>query len=83
MELNLTSNIEPFCSERNSRDLVRSTEDAHNYYHNKIGIYGWRKRCIYAFILTLLIMVILNLALSLWVLKVLEFSIVSAITIFK
>lgn len=43
----------------------------------KIGIYGWRKRCLYILVLTLLIMVIVNLALTLWVLKVMEFSSVS------
>ncbi|KRT83178.1 hypothetical protein AMK59_3363, partial [Oryctes borbonicus] len=40
----------------------------------KTGIYGWRKRCLYILVLTLLIMVIVNLALTLWVLKVMEFS---------
>ncbi|KAF6198984.1 hypothetical protein GE061_007007 [Apolygus lucorum] len=39
-----------------------------------IGIYGWRKRCLYLLILTLLVLVILNLALTLWVLKVMEFN---------
>lgn len=43
-------------------------------YHFKIGIYGWRKRCLYILILGLLVMVIINLALTLWVLKVMEFS---------
>nr|XP_022902524.1 delta-sarcoglycan-like [Onthophagus taurus] len=40
----------------------------------KVGIYGWRKRCLYILVLGLLIMVIINLALTLWVLKVMEFS---------
>ncbi|XP_018331747.1 delta-sarcoglycan-like [Agrilus planipennis] len=40
----------------------------------RIGIYGWRKRCLYVLILGLLIIVIINLALTLWVLKVMEFS---------
>lgn len=40
----------------------------------KIGIYGWRKRCLYVLILGLLVMVIINLGLTLWVLKVMEFS---------
>ncbi|XP_024085782.1 delta-sarcoglycan-like [Cimex lectularius] len=39
-----------------------------------IGIYGWRKRCLYLLILSLLVLVILNLALTLWVLKVMEFN---------
>lgn len=43
-------------------------------YSFKIGIYGWRKRCLYFLILGLLVMVIVNLALTLWVLKVMEFS---------
>lgn len=51
-----------------------------NFSQIKIGIYGWRKRCIYGFILTLLIMVILNLALSFWILKVMEFSPVGGFT---
>ncbi|XP_044730838.1 zeta-sarcoglycan [Chrysoperla carnea] len=45
-----------------------------SHYNFKIGIYGWRKRCLYLLILGLLIMVIINLALTLWVLKVMEFS---------
>ncbi|CAE1153325.1 unnamed protein product [Acanthosepion pharaonis] len=40
-----------------------------------VGIYGWRKRCLYAFILLLMIIVIMNLALTVWILRVLDFSI--------
>ncbi|XP_074097303.1 sarcoglycan delta isoform X1 [Cotesia typhae] len=40
----------------------------------KFGLYGWRKRCLYSLVLGLMIMVILNLALTLWLLKVMEFS---------
>ncbi|XP_018565194.1 gamma-sarcoglycan [Anoplophora glabripennis] len=43
-------------------------------YNFRIGIYGWRKKCLYILILVLLVMVIVNLALTLWVLKVMEFS---------
>ncbi|XP_056638590.1 gamma-sarcoglycan isoform X1 [Diorhabda sublineata] len=43
-------------------------------YNFRIGIYGWRKKCLYFLILVLLIMVVVNLALTLWVLKVMEFS---------
>lgn len=46
-------------------------------YNFRVGIYGWRKRCLYLLILGLLVMVIVNLALTLWVLKVMEFSSVS------
>lgn len=46
-------------------------------YNFRIGIYGWRKKCLYVLILVLLVMVIVNLALTLWVLKVMAFSSVS------
>lgn len=71
-----TSSLQQYSAERISRDF-KPSENIQNHYNNKIGIYGWRKRCIYALILSLLIMVILNLALSLWILKVMEFSVVS------
>lgn len=40
-----------------------------------IGIYGWRKRCLYSFVLLLMVVVIINLALTVWILRVLDFSI--------
>lgn len=43
----------------------------------RVGIYGWRKRCLYLLILVLLLMIIINFSLTLWVLKVMEFSSVS------
>jgi len=43
----------------------------------KIGIYGWRKRCIYLFIVIMMATVIVNMALTIWILRVLQFSIVS------
>ncbi|KAI8798407.1 delta-sarcoglycan, partial [Biomphalaria glabrata] len=39
-----------------------------------VGIYGWRKRCLYAFVLALMIVVIMNLALTVWILRILRFS---------
>lgn len=39
------------------------------------GIYGWRKQCLYATILFILIIVIMNLALTAWILRVLNFNI--------
>jgi gamma-sarcoglycan len=47
----------------------------------KIGIYGWRKRCLYLFVLLLLVILVVNLALTIWILKVMWFSPVS-ITLF-
>ncbi|XP_012288120.1 delta-sarcoglycan isoform X2 [Orussus abietinus] len=40
----------------------------------RLGVYGWRKRCLYSLVLGLMVMVIVNLALTLWLLKVMEFS---------
>lgn len=44
-------------------------------YH--IGLYGWRKKCLFLLILGLMVLIIVNLALTLWILKVMEFSSVS------
>lgn len=44
-------------------------------YH--IGLYGWRKKCLFVLIVGLMILIIVNLALTLWILKVMEFSSVS------
>ncbi|KAH0951247.1 hypothetical protein HN011_010438 [Eciton burchellii] len=43
----------------------------------RLGIYGWRKKCLYSFVLILMITVILNLALTVWIFKVMGFSSVS------
>ncbi|VDM61590.1 unnamed protein product [Angiostrongylus costaricensis] len=40
----------------------------------RVGIYGWRKRCLYIFILILTIIIVLNLALTAWIMSVLDFS---------
>ena len=42
-----------------------------------IGIYGWRKRFLYCCVLLLVIVIIVNLALTIWMLVILEFSYVS------
>ncbi|XP_061659381.1 delta-sarcoglycan isoform X5 [Syngnathoides biaculeatus] len=57
------------CSHRNN---VQSSEPAHVY---KVGIYGWRKRCLYFFVLLLMILILVNLALTIWILKVMNFTI--------
>lgn len=43
-----------------------------------LGLYGWRKKCLYALILGLALLIVVNLALTLWILKVMEFNTVSA-----
>ncbi|XP_066092951.1 gamma-sarcoglycan isoform X1 [Saccopteryx bilineata] len=51
--------------------LIQRPESQHVY---KIGIYGWRKRCLYLFVLLLLIILLVNFALTIWILKVMWFS---------
>uniref|UniRef100_A0A8C5NWH7 Gamma-sarcoglycan n=1 Tax=Jaculus jaculus TaxID=51337 RepID=A0A8C5NWH7_JACJA len=51
--------------------LVERPESQNVY---KIGIYGWRKRCLYLFVLLLLAILVVNLALTIWILKVMWFS---------
>uniref|UniRef100_A0A182YCM7 Uncharacterized protein n=1 Tax=Anopheles stephensi TaxID=30069 RepID=A0A182YCM7_ANOST len=43
----------------------------------QLALYGWRKKCLYALIFILMVMIIVNLALTLWIMKVMEFSSVS------
>uniref|UniRef100_A0A673IAK3 Sarcoglycan zeta n=1 Tax=Sinocyclocheilus rhinocerous TaxID=307959 RepID=A0A673IAK3_9TELE len=46
-----------------------------------VGIYGWRKRCLYFFILLLLVTMIVNLALTIWILKVMNFTVDSPLVL--
>ncbi|XP_066555729.1 gamma-sarcoglycan isoform X1 [Amia ocellicauda] len=45
-----------------------------NQYVYKIGIYGWRKRCLYLFVLLMLIILVVNFALTIWILRVMWFN---------
>ncbi|GIY85663.1 gamma-sarcoglycan [Caerostris extrusa] len=47
----------------------------HNSSVYRIGIYGWRKRCLYLLVVTLFFMVVVNLALTIWIIRVMDFSI--------
>ncbi|VDK41857.1 unnamed protein product [Anisakis simplex] len=40
----------------------------------RVGIYGWRKRCLYCFICVLTVVVVLNLALTVWIMTILDLS---------
>ncbi|KAG9469024.1 hypothetical protein GDO78_021369 [Eleutherodactylus coqui] len=51
-----------------------SIERPERQYVYNIGIYGWRKRCLYLFVLLLLIILVVNFALTIWILKVMWFS---------
>uniref|UniRef100_H3BWY7 Gamma-sarcoglycan n=1 Tax=Tetraodon nigroviridis TaxID=99883 RepID=H3BWY7_TETNG len=43
-------------------------------YVSAVGIYGWRKRCLYLFVLLLIIILVVNLALTVWILRVMWFN---------
>lgn len=61
------------------RTTMPSSEGPQVY---KVGIYGWRKRCLYFFVLLLMILILVNLAMTIWILKVMNFTIVSKNTRF-
>ena len=42
----------------------------------KIGIYGWRKRCVYFLILLIMVVTIINLSLVIWIMRVMDFNLV-------
>ena len=44
---------------------------------NPIGLYGWRKRCLYLVIVLLVVVLLVNLGLTLWILIVLDFNTVT------
>ncbi|XP_026553590.1 zeta-sarcoglycan isoform X2 [Pseudonaja textilis] len=46
-----------------------------------VGIYGWRKRCLYFFVLLLLVTMIVNLAMTIWILKVMNFTVESPLVL--
>ncbi|KAJ8400345.1 hypothetical protein AAFF_G00397280 [Aldrovandia affinis] len=48
-------------------------DDTSDYIY-KIGIYGWRKRCLYLFILILIVILTVNFALTIWILRVMWFN---------
>ncbi|XP_030631968.1 gamma-sarcoglycan [Chanos chanos] len=58
---------------------ITTSEDVGNLspvpeYIYKIGIYGWRKRCLYLFVLLLIIILVVNFALTIWILRVMWFN---------
>ncbi|XP_028817391.1 gamma-sarcoglycan [Denticeps clupeoides] len=48
--------------------------DSVSEYIYKIGIYGWRKRCLYLFVLLLIVILVVNFALTIWILRVMWFN---------
>lgn len=71
-----SSSVVGTASHSNSRSSGTNSEE---FY---LGLYGWRKKCLYFLILSLAILIVVNLALTLWILKVMEFTTVSLCAIF-
>lgn len=46
-----------------------------------LGLIGWRKKCLYTLLLLLTVLIITNLVLTLWILKVMEFSTVRTVAV--
>ena len=63
-------------SSRTTQDVDWNNTDPSKVEY-KIGIYGWRKRCVYFLILLILIIAIINLSLTIWVMRVMDFNWVS------
>uniref|UniRef100_A0A3P9N6Y4 Gamma-sarcoglycan n=1 Tax=Poecilia reticulata TaxID=8081 RepID=A0A3P9N6Y4_POERE len=61
---------EQYVSTTQGVDAPRPVPD-HIY---KIGIYGWRKRCLYLFVLLLIVILVVNFALTIWILRVMWFN---------
>ena len=50
--------------------------------NNPIGVYGWRKRCLYFFVLLLVVILLVNLGLTIWIVLVLKFNLVSVYVLY-
>ncbi len=72
---------EQLLSTNNYCDRVRQSEysdhfDGFKDHECKIGIYGWRKKFLYILIILIAAFVLINAALTLWIVSVLNFSMV-------
>ncbi|XP_052608021.1 zeta-sarcoglycan isoform X5 [Peromyscus californicus insignis] len=74
-ELKMTREQYILATQQNS---LPRTENAQLY---PVGIYGWRKRCLYFFVLLLLVTMIVNLAMTIWILKVMNFTVDSPLVL--
>lgn len=70
------------------QDTNQSNDDIDYARHDpvniiyKIGIYGWRKRCLYLLILIITVITIINLALTIWIMHVMNFNLVRSTTMY-
>jgi hypothetical protein len=73
----LTLNVEP--NNNNNQQQPSSQNNINQQRNNNRStfIYGWRLHCLYFVIFLLMVLISINLALTLWILKVMEVSSVS------
>ena len=70
------------------QDTNQSNDDIDYARHDpvniiyKVGIYGWRKRCLYLLILIITVITINNLALTIWIMHVMNFNLVRNIVLY-
>lgn len=60
--------------------LILASRSLHLQQAYPAGLHGWRKRCVYYCLLLLLATMIVNLALTVWIIKVMNLSLVSSET---
>lgn len=61
-----------------NEQLQQQQQQSHdNLYHvYELGFYGWKKKCLYLFIVTVTIVILINALLTLWIIAILSFSMV-------
>ena len=75
--------VDNYSEQQNCETIVTNGMNENNMNTNgvhEIGFYGWRKKCLYFFIVLVTVAVIINAALTLWIIAVLSFSMVSPYT---
>jgi hypothetical protein len=68
-------------NQQSNDDIDYARHDPVNIIY-KIGIYGWRKRCLYLLILIITVITIINLALTIWIMHVMNFNLVRNIAFY-
>ncbi|KAK1159154.1 delta-sarcoglycan-like [Acipenser oxyrinchus oxyrinchus] len=66
---------DPACDKMTQEQYAHRNNVSQEPHVYKVGIYGWRKRCLYLFVLLLMVLILVNLALTIWILKVMNFTI--------
>jgi len=62
--------------EQHQHQCCESSANPHTVVVHQIGFYGWRKKCLYFFVLLATVAIVINAALTLWIIAVLSFSMV-------